>query len=45
MIVGHHAGEELLLAALAGGGTSLVAGLAVVVRVKLAGILRWLLRR
>jgi hypothetical protein len=45
VILGHHAGEEAVFAALAGGGTTAAAGLVLVARVKLAGLARWLRRR
>ncbi len=45
MILAHHAGEQVVLAALAAGGTTVVSGLLVFGRVKLATTLRWLLRR
>jgi hypothetical protein len=44
VILGHHAGEQLLVAALAGGST-LVGAAAVVARVNLDRVLRWLNRR
>jgi hypothetical protein len=44
VILAHHGGEQLVLAALAGGGTSVAAGLAVVARTKLTKIVRWLHR-
>ncbi|HEX2046081.1 MAG TPA: hypothetical protein VHF23_10675 [Gaiellaceae bacterium] len=45
MILAHHAGEQLVVAALATGGTTLLTGLAVFGRVKLAATVRWLRRR
>jgi hypothetical protein len=45
VIFGHHMGEDAVLAALAGGGTTAAAGVALVVRFKLAGLARWLRRR
>jgi hypothetical protein len=42
VILGHHAGEQVVLGALAGGGTTLVTGLVVFGRARLATILRWL---
>jgi hypothetical protein len=45
VILGHHAGEHLVAAALAAGGTTVLSGLVVFGRVKLASTLRWLLRR
>ncbi|HET9242417.1 MAG TPA: hypothetical protein VFN99_03175 [Gaiella sp.] len=44
-MLAHHAGEQLVLASLATGGTTLLTGLVVFGRVKLATTLRWLLRR
>jgi hypothetical protein len=45
VIFGHHMGEEAVLAALAGGGTTAAAGAALGVRYKFAGLVRWLRRR
>ena len=45
MILAHHAGEELVFAALAGGGTTVASGLVVLGRAKLGMMVRWLLRR
>ena len=44
MILGHHAGEQLLVAALAG-GSGLIGVAAVGARVNLDRVLRWLNRR
>jgi hypothetical protein len=44
VILGHHAGEQFLVAALAGGGT-LVGAAALVLRVNLDRVMRWLRRR
>ena len=44
MILGHHAGEQFLVAALAGGGTVLGAT-ALVLRANLDRVVRWLRRR
>jgi hypothetical protein len=43
--LGHHAGEQVVLAALASGGTTLVTGLVVFGQARLATILRWLRHR
>ena len=45
MILAHHAGEELVLAALSAGGTTVPSGLVVLGRAKLGMMARWLLRR
>ena len=45
MILAHHAGEELVLAALSAGGTTVASGLVVLGRAKLGMMARWLLRR
>ncbi|HZB85680.1 MAG TPA: hypothetical protein VE289_03860 [Gaiellaceae bacterium] len=45
MILAHHAGEELVLAALSAGGTTAASGLVVLGRAKLGMMARWLLRR
>ena len=45
MILAHHAGEELVLAALGAGGTTVASGLVVLGRAKLGMMARWLLRR
>lgn len=42
--LGHHAGEQALLIALAGGGT-VAAGMLVVLRATLDRVVRWLSRR
>jgi len=45
MILAHHGGEQAVIGALAAGGTTLVSGLVLFGRAKLATTLRWLLRR
>jgi len=45
VIVAHHGGEQLVLLALAAGGPSVAAGLAVVARARLTMIVQWLRRR
>ena len=45
MILAHHAGEELVLAALSAGGTTVASGIVVLGRAKLGMMARWLLRR
>jgi hypothetical protein len=45
VILAHHAGEELVLAALSTGGTTVASGLVVLGRAKLGMMARWLLRR
>lgn len=45
MIVANHAGEDVLLTVLAGGGASAVGGMVVLVRLKLDRVVRWLRRR
>ena len=45
MILGHHMGEQTLLAALAAGGTTAATGLVLFGRAKLDSALRWLRRR
>ncbi|HSL64614.1 MAG TPA: hypothetical protein VK874_08150 [Gaiellaceae bacterium] len=40
MILANHAGEDVLLAVLAGGGTSAVGGVVLLARTKLDGLLR-----
>jgi hypothetical protein len=45
VILAHHAGEELVLAALSAGGTTVASGPVVLGRAKLGMMARWLLRR
>jgi hypothetical protein len=45
VILAHHAGEELVFAALSAGGTTVASGLVVLGRAKLGMMARWLLRR
>jgi hypothetical protein len=46
VILAHHGyGEEIVLAVLAGGGTSVAGAVALAGRAKLATMLRWLRRR
>jgi hypothetical protein len=42
VILAHHAGEQLLVAALAGGTTTAVGGLVVFARLELYRLTRWL---
>jgi hypothetical protein len=45
VILAHHAGEQLVFAALAAGGTTVASGLVVFGRAKLGMMVRWLLHR
>ena len=45
MILAHHAGEQAVIGVLAAGGTTLLSGLVLFGRAKLATTVRWLLRR
>jgi hypothetical protein len=45
VILAHHMGEQVLLGALAAGGTTVATGVLVIGRAKLDAVIRWLRRR